>query len=264
MDPAAFAEDAMAYLPVPPSGQRHRLASATLSFQPGGVPMFANVSAVRAGDADSLTELAARAAEWFASVGRSDFTWFLGPSTTPADAEQVLVAAGATPIATGKAMILTSAPRETAQVEVREVDSAEMLLEFRTIIAPAAGPVTDQARAEIAATNDGAWSDLQAQAGVRRCYLAFDDSGEPVAAGGLLFSERGVAVLAGGATASHARGRGYYRALVRARWAVAAAAGYDTLAVQASADSNPILTRLGFETVADIVILVQRVADGAT
>jgi predicted acetyltransferase len=56
-------------------------------------------------------------------------------------------------------------------------------------------------------------------------------------------------LLSGGATAPWARGRGAYRALVRARWEDAAARGTPTLAVQAGSMSAPILRRLGFEKV---------------
>jgi predicted acetyltransferase len=56
-------------------------------------------------------------------------------------------------------------------------------------------------------------------------------------------------MMAGGATAPWARGRGAYRALVRARWDDAAARGTPVIAVHAKDTSSPILTRLGFEKV---------------
>jgi hypothetical protein len=57
------------------------------------------------------------------------------------------------------------------------------------------------------------------------------------------------AILSGGATAEHARGRGSYRALVRARWDDVVARGGGALVVQAASLSEPILRRLGFEHV---------------
>ena len=45
------------------------------------------------------------------------------------------------------------------------------------------------------------------------------------------------------------RGRGAYRALVRARWDVAVERGTPALTVSAGAMSRPILERLGFVTV---------------
>ncbi|MET7420782.1 GNAT family N-acetyltransferase [Dactylosporangium sp. NPDC005555] len=52
--------------------------------------------------------------------------------------------------------------------------------------------------------------------------------------------------LWGGGTVADWRGRGVFRALVAHRAALAAAAGYRYLQVDASADSRPILQRLGF------------------
>ena len=70
--------------------------------------------------------------------------------------------------------------------------------------------------------------------------------GRLVAAGRGFFSSRGV-LLAGGSTVPWARGRGAYRALVRARWDDAVSRGTPVLAVQAGAMSAPILAGLGFE-----------------
>ena len=50
----------------------------------------------------------------------------------------------------------------------------------------------------------------------------------------------------GGSTAEWARGRGAYRAIVRARWDEAVRRGTPALAVGAGAMSRPILERLGF------------------
>ena len=59
--------------------------------------------------------------------------------------------------------------------------------------------------------------------------------------------------LAGGATLPEARGRGCYRALVRARWDEAMTRGLQGLAVQAQYKSSaPILRRLGFVETATV------------
>ncbi len=60
------------------------------------------------------------------------------------------------------------------------------------------------------------------------------------------FPGREFASLWGGGTMPNWRGRGIYRALVAYRAQLAAARGYRYLQVDASADSQPILTRLGF------------------
>jgi GNAT superfamily N-acetyltransferase len=55
--------------------------------------------------------------------------------------------------------------------------------------------------------------------------------------------------LAGGGTRPDRRGRGAYRALVRARWDAAVERGTPALTVGAGAMSRPILERLGFAIV---------------
>jgi hypothetical protein len=62
--------------------------------------------------------------------------------------------------------------------------------------------------------------------------------------------------MIGGGVLEHARGRGIYRSLVRARWDDAVAAGTPALCTQAGAMSRPILEGLGFERVADHEILL--------
>jgi GNAT superfamily N-acetyltransferase len=82
-------------------------------------------------------------------------------------------------------------------------------------------------------------------------WLAVLD-GTPVA---FALAERSTAglYLAGGATLPEARGRGCYRALVRARWDEAKKLGLPGLAVQAQLGSSaPILRRLGFVETATI------------
>ena len=80
-----------------------------------------------------------------------------------------------------------------------------------------------------------------------RVYAAWVD-GRIAGAARAYFTPRG-AMMAGGATAPWARGRGAYRALVRARWDDAATRGTPALGVHANARSGPILRRLGFEQV---------------
>jgi GNAT superfamily N-acetyltransferase len=82
-------------------------------------------------------------------------------------------------------------------------------------------------------------------------WLALLD-GEPVAFALADRAEAGL-FLAGGSTLPPARGRGCYRALVRARWEEARRLGCAGLAVQAQyGTSAPILRRLGFVEVATV------------
>jgi len=63
-------------------------------------------------------------------------------------------------------------------------------------------------------------------------------------------------LLYGGATLPDARGRGGYRALIRARWDDAVALGTPALVTHGGTLSRPILEHLGFERVGDVHMLV--------
>jgi hypothetical protein len=78
--------------------------------------------------------------------------------------------------------------------------------------------------------------------------------GELVCAGTSAPTAHGL-LLYGGATAPGARGRGAYRALVRARWDDAVALGTPALLTQGGSMSRPILERLGFERVGEVHML---------
>lgn len=66
--------------------------------------------------------------------------------------------------------------------------------------------------------------------------------------------------MAGGGTRADRRGIGAYRALVRARWDFACAHGTPALTVGAGTLSQPILERIGFETVGPIDYLIDDIA----
>jgi GNAT superfamily N-acetyltransferase len=79
--------------------------------------------------------------------------------------------------------------------------------------------------------------------------------GELVCTGISSPTEHGL-LLYGGATLPRARGRGAYRALVRARWDDAAALGTPALITQGGSMSRPILERLGFTRVGEVHMLL--------
>ena len=82
-------------------------------------------------------------------------------------------------------------------------------------------------------------------------WLAYVD-GKPVSYGGADRTSAGL-YLSGGSTLHEARGRGCYRALVRARWDEAVRLGVPGLAVQSQYGSSaPILRALGFTEVATV------------
>lgn len=79
--------------------------------------------------------------------------------------------------------------------------------------------------------------------------------GEIVCTGTSTPTEHGL-LLYGGATLPGARGRGAYRALIRARWDDAVALGTPALVTQGGSMSRPILERLGFERVGEVHMLM--------
>jgi hypothetical protein len=79
--------------------------------------------------------------------------------------------------------------------------------------------------------------------------------GELVCAGTASPCEHGL-LLYGGATLPHARSRGAYRALNRARWDDAVALGTPALITQGGSMSGPILERLGFERIGEVHMLL--------
>ena len=79
--------------------------------------------------------------------------------------------------------------------------------------------------------------------------------GEIVCTGTAAPTEHGL-LLYGGATLARARGRGAYRALIRARWDDAVALGTPALITQGGSMSRPILERLGFERIGEVHMLL--------
>ena len=81
--------------------------------------------------------------------------------------------------------------------------------------------------------------------------------GDLVCAGTASPTEHGL-LLYGGATLARARGRGAYKALIRARWDDAVARGTPALITQGGSMSRPILERVGFERVGEVHMLMDR------
>ncbi|MEO7236574.1 MAG: hypothetical protein ABIW80_14530 [Lapillicoccus sp.] len=94
-------------------------------------------------------------------------------------------------------------------------------------------------------------TDLGDRPGAGEAFVAYAGA-TPVSSGRVSFHVgTDFASLWGGGTVRAWRGRGVFRALVSHRAARAAAAGFRYLQVDASADSRPILRRLGFVEVAE-------------
>ena len=85
-------------------------------------------------------------------------------------------------------------------------------------------------------------------------------NGRLVGAGASAPTAYGLALF-GGATLPDARGRGAYRALIRARWEEACGRGTPALLTQAGSMSRPILERLGFSAVGRVDMLIDEFDD---
>ena len=89
-----------------------------------------------------------------------------------------------------------------------------------------------------------------------RGFVALID-GRVVGTSYAAFGDAGVNLF-GGSVLPEARGRGVYRALVRARWEAAVDRGTPALTVQAGRMSRPICERLGFVFLAPVRVFVDQ------
>lgn len=213
--------------------------------------VWAGVSAVRA-DAGDLDDLIASV---HARVPHEKkLVWWLDPDVQPPDLEARLLARG-----------------------LREPeDGAGTLHALACVEEPAAGPpdvVVSRVETfdEHCAAYDVMWDafgiseerreeqrphlrrefDAAQRATVPVTFLAYAD-GRPAGVGRSIYSDRGVFLIAG-SVVPWARGRGIYRALVRARWDDAVQRGTPGLVTEAMPDTSyPILKRLGFEEVCTV------------
>jgi hypothetical protein len=170
---------------------------------------------------------------FLAETGTRVASWWLTERATPDDLEERLLDAGLARDESDylhAAMLAAAAPPAGPPVvEARRVADRDELAAARRLKAEVFGTEPDDG--ERSSVTYGAWLD-----------------GELVATAEATFASVG-ALLTGGATLPHARGRGAYRALVRARWDDAVARGTPVLTVGAGPMSRPILDRLGFEQV---------------
>ncbi len=193
--------------------------------------------------------------------GLREIEWWLGWSCSPSDAREQLLELGLVPddVPTLTGMTCSVAPPEVTNVEVRRVESQAEY--FATVeIDWEVWQLDEAERADRRLVELERWGPVEAS-GVVHHYAAFVD-GKRVGFGRAIDMD-GAVGLFGGAVLPEARGRGAYRALVRARWEHAAARGTPLLVVQAGSMSGPVLTALGFESHGEISLLVDRLAAAA-
>ncbi len=193
--------------------------------------------------------------------GMSRAAWLIVDAASPADLTAQLEALGMTPSDEPpfeprmSALALTSPPeRGPADVEARLARTLEEYVAAQRIAADAFD-FSDDDRAAFE-ENQGALWDLEQRDGKYRTFVALID-GEVIAFAAVVFGANAV-YLSGGGTRADRRGRGAYRALVRARWETAVARGTPALTVGAGAMSGPILERLGFECIGRLDCLLDK------
>jgi hypothetical protein len=232
----------------------------TVAFGPG--PPFNAVENLRL-DEDDVEAAVSEVREMLRERGRPSALWSVGPSSRPADMVDRLLALGVEHAdeppseRRGTALAIVEPPPVGAPDVV--VRTAETLADYRqgAEIAIRAFAVTDDEMADALRTASETSYEHWRAGAPSAFYLAELDD-RCVAFGSSMLMDSAV-YLGGGATLPEARGRGVYRAVVRARWDGAVAAGTPALVVQAGSESEPILSRLGFVTVGEISYLIQRV-----
>ena len=173
-------------------------------------------------------------------------SWWLCERSTPVDVENKLVALGLERVAGDyevAGMLLDQEPPHAAPgVEARRVRTADEYAAARELQYDVFDSPSGHRR-----TGAQLIEQFEGGTDVGAVYGAWIDD-ELVAVGRAFFAPQG-ALLAGGATLERARGRGAYRALVRARWDDVVERGGKALVVQAGSMSAPILQQLGFKQV---------------
>ena len=145
-------------------------------------------------------------------------------------------------------MVLEHEPPGTPGVEVRRVETFEDKVAADELSFDSFG-LTEEERTTAREGRRERWERVQANPNGFDLVALLD--GRIVGAAGASYMPVGL-YLGGGNVAVAARGKGVYRALVRARWDIAVERGTPALAVQAGQMSRPILERLGFRTVCEI------------
>jgi hypothetical protein len=208
--------------------------------------------------ADEVDDVRAEVHALLRERGRTSTQWEIGSAARPENLVDLLLARGVVPDRDpyAVALVLRHEPRpgpdgavarrvatfaeyvagSEVQYEAFEMEGAE-LAESRALL--------PQMWADDAYVMHAVWMD-----------------GEIVCAGTVSPVPEGL-LLYGGATAKAARGRGAYRALLRARWDDAVALGTPALITQGGSMSRPILERAGFEPVGHVHMLLDEFGEGA-
>jgi GNAT superfamily N-acetyltransferase len=181
--------------------------------------------------------------------------WWVGWTAPPSLADELLslgLVPDDEPVLTG--MTSATEPPAAPDIDVRPIETAEQYLEAIAVDWEVWQTPEDERAKRRAIEVDR--FDAEHSAGTAHHWAAYDD-GRPIGFGRGIDMEDGVALM-GGAVLPEARGRGVYRALVRARWDHAVARGTPLLVVQAGPMSAPVLDGLGFVRHGEIRLFADR------
>jgi hypothetical protein len=233
--------------PLGPQAERVETARYTLVMGAGATWNTVQRQQFGAGEVD---EVLAEVRALLRERGRTKTQWEVGSAAEPEGLVDLLLARGLVPDRDpyAVALVLTEPPPPIPGFAARAVETFEEYEAANAVQWEAFGTPDDEI-AEARALLPGLWRDSPNI--MHAAWLG----GAIVSAGTSAATEHGL-LLYGGATLSRARGRGAYRALLRARWDEAAARGTPALITQGGSMSLPILERAGFRRVGHIHMLV--------
>ena len=259
VDPLVIAEDAWSYVRPWPNQVLEDQGDLVYWHGPISHRQDANVLRVRL-DPGSVDRRIDEARAWMAARGRHEFTWLIGASTTPDDLAARLRAGGAEPDPEDPVvfpMVLDHEPDAAPGLEVVPVSDLESWARCREIVAEGyAMPERDRTEARARLADE--WAYARADGNVR--FVARLD-GEPIAYAVLQRLLVGPPCLGGAATLPSARGRGAFRALLRACWEAAPELGGPAIVTLADARGRPVLEHLRVRSGAPVEVLVDH-SDG--
>lgn len=254
-DVVSIAEMLNLHLPPPPDEERILGPRYCAFIGKRDIPACNVVQRLRLQPAE-IEEVVAEVRALFRDRDKSALTWEITASTAPPDLYERLTALGMVPDEepTVAGMILRRPlPPGGERFSVRRVESVADFCTHARVYHRCFG------RGGPPPTDDQLAADYHRRAGREPYlarYLAWDGDLAVAAADAVMLP--GAVALCGGATLPEARGRGAYRALLREREREARARGTPVLVVQAGRMSRPILERLGFEEVARVRVLLDR------
>lgn len=248
-------------LPDPPPRHPYKVVRRR-GFAVGVFPgmSFGTVSVRAIGDGD-LDRTVGEARQILAAHGLRKGAWFVPEAASPPRLAERLVGLGFVPsdeppLEPRHASLVLVEPPEAAPLDVR-ARPAETFAEYQAAarLGEDAFKISDTDRRAFEAQQELLW-EFESVGSDYQTFIAIIDD-QIVGTAASIYGASAV-FLSGGSTREDMRGRGAYRALVRARWDAAVERGTPALTVGAESMSRPILEQLGFINVGWADCLIDR------